>query len=116
MQAEQVMPGESEDALNGVDEAEQEERFARCKPLAPVDSGRWHAGRPSRAGCIFYGNDNFFIFFRLHQHLLDRWGLGSRVGSLAPPRQVGLALCSPRSPSGAPSASILSEGRAAVVP
>ena len=72
VQAEQALPGEVDDSADGADEAEQEQRFARCKPLAPVDSERWHAGEPSRLGRIFYGNDNFFIFFRLHQHLSDR--------------------------------------------
>ena len=71
-QAEQMMPGEVDNSADGADEAEQEQRYARCKPLAPVDSARWHAGEPSRLGHIFYGNDNFFIFFRLHQHLCDR--------------------------------------------
>ena len=71
-QAEQVLPGEVDDSADGADEAEQDQRYARCKPLAPVDSARWHAGQPSRLGRIFYGNDNFFIFFRLHQHLSDR--------------------------------------------
>ena len=66
------MPGEVDDSADGADEAEQAPRYARCKPLAPVDSARWHAGEPSRLGRIFYGNDNFFIFFRLHQHLCDR--------------------------------------------
>ena len=66
------MSVDADGSADGADEAEQEQRYARCKPLAPVDSARWHTGQSSRMARIFYGNDNFLIFFRLHQHLYDR--------------------------------------------
>jgi hypothetical protein len=40
-----------------------------------VESERWHGGDTRRIGHIFYGNDTFFTFFRLHQHLYDRRAL-----------------------------------------
>ena len=67
-----MMSAEADGSADGADEAEQEQRFARCRPLAPADSARWRASEQHRLGRIFYGNDNFFIFFRLHQHLYDR--------------------------------------------
>ena len=72
LQATPVMSAEADGSADGADEAEQEQRFARCRPLAPADSARWRASEQHRLGRIFYGNDNFFIFFRLHQHLYDR--------------------------------------------
>ena len=63
---------EPDGSADGLDEAEAEQRFACCKPLAPVESERWHGGDTRRIGRIFYGNDTFFTFFRLHQHLYDR--------------------------------------------
>lgn len=73
VQAVPALSAEVNGSADGVDEAELEQRYARCKPLAPADSARWHGNQePSRAGRIFYGNDNFFVFFRLHQHLYDR--------------------------------------------
>ena len=74
LQATPVMSAEADGSADGADEAEQEQRFARCRPLAPADSARWRASEQHRLGRIFYGNDNFFIFFRLHQHLYDRQG------------------------------------------
>lgn len=63
---------EPDGSADGLDEAEAEQRFACCKPLAPVESERWHGGDTRRIGRIFYGNDTFFTFFRLHQHLYFR--------------------------------------------
>lgn len=59
----------------GTEEAERERGFAACKPLAPAEATRQAeaAEAPTpRLGRIFYGNDTFYIFFRLHQLLYDR--------------------------------------------
>ena len=60
----------------GTEEAERERVFVDCKPLAPAEATRAaeaaEAGDAQRIGRIFYGNDTFYIFFRLHQLLYDR--------------------------------------------
>ncbi|CAL8471863.1 g11405 [Coccomyxa elongata] len=60
----------------GTEEAERERVFVGCKPLAPAEATRAaeaaEAGDAQRIGRIFYGNDTFYIFFRLHQLLYDR--------------------------------------------
>ncbi len=63
----------------GTEEAERERVFVGCKPLAPAEATRAaeaaEAGDAQRIGRIFYGNDTFYIFFRLHQLLYDRCAL-----------------------------------------
>ncbi len=60
----------------GTEEAEREREYVGCKPLAPAEATRAaeaaEAGSAPRIGRIFYGNDTFYIFFRLHQLLYDR--------------------------------------------
>lgn len=53
--------------------AGNERAYAACKPLAPADAARG-AGAGAAAGRVFYGNDQFYLFFRLHAHLYDRRG------------------------------------------
>ncbi|KAK9837425.1 hypothetical protein WJX81_001540 [Elliptochloris bilobata] len=51
--------------------AGNERAYAACKPLAPAEAARG-AGAGAAAGRVFYGNDQFYLFFRLHAHLYDR--------------------------------------------
>ena len=53
--------------------AGNERAYAACKPLAPADAARG-AGAGAAPGRVFYGNDQFYLFFRLHAHLYDRRG------------------------------------------
>ena len=62
--------------------------YARCKPVAPVTRTVALAGRaePCNSGVamdvhmerdahslrVFYGNDTYYVLFRLHQYLYDR--------------------------------------------
>lgn len=62
--------------------------YARCKPVAPVTRTVALAGRagPPTSGedmdvqmerdshslRVFYGNDTYYVLFRLHQYLYDR--------------------------------------------
>ncbi|KAK9814633.1 hypothetical protein WJX72_009077 [[Myrmecia] bisecta] len=62
---------EEEAGSEDVDAAERERSYAQCKPLAPermADQGE----TSMTPGSVFYGNDTFYIFFRLHQFLYDR--------------------------------------------
>lgn len=56
--------------------------YARCKPVAPVTRSVALAGTPAAAEVdmeqedqalrVFYGNDTYYVLFRLHQYLYDR--------------------------------------------
>eukprot|EP00884_Botryococcus_braunii_P021578 jgi/Botrbrau1/8103/Bobra.0230s0026.1 len=56
--------------------AEDSEReFINCKPVAPSDSVRLATASSEPAAIarhVMYGNDAFYIFFRLHHYLYDR--------------------------------------------
>ncbi len=62
-------------------------RYAACKPLAPVvrlpapapaqssdgeDAAAAPEEQPEPPSRVFYGNEQFYVFFRLHQYLYDR--------------------------------------------
>ena len=54
---------------------ESDQSCSDCKPLAPTDNVR-QAHQPENApaaGRIFYGNEAFYQFFRLHQHMYERY-------------------------------------------
>jgi hypothetical protein len=75
-QATPMMSEEHDGSDGATDEAEHERGFAGCKPLAPAEATRQAEAAESEApriGRIFYGNDTFYIFFRLHQLLYDRY-------------------------------------------
>ena len=57
----------------GSDE-EPDKPFINCKPLAPAEHVRQahQPATPPEVGRVFFGNDPFYHFFRLHQHLYDR--------------------------------------------
>lgn len=76
-QATPAVSGEGDAGSDGgTEEAERERAFVGCKPLAPAEATRAaeaaEAPTAPRIGRIFYGNDTFYIFFRLHQLLYDR--------------------------------------------
>mmetsp|Transcript_24143 Transcript_24143/g.29248 ORF Transcript_24143/g.29248 Transcript_24143/m.29248 type:complete len:1244 (-) Transcript_24143:506-4237(-) len=58
------------------EEEPEQEAFTGCKPLAPPaeipQEGEDGPIPPAIASRVFYGNDNFYIFFRLHQYLYER--------------------------------------------
>jgi len=58
----------------GTPEVDSEKAYLNCKPLAPTDYVRkaHQPESPATAGRVFYGNEQFYQFFRLHQHLYER--------------------------------------------
>ena len=72
--------------------------YARCKPVAPVTrsvallavAGQEAADAAADADAdpntlrIFYGNDTYYVFFRLHQYLYDRYAQPARNASNSP--------------------------------
>ena len=57
-----------------VSDEEPDKAYLSCKPLAPAEEVRksHQAVVVPQAGRVFYGNDPFYHFYRLHQHLYDR--------------------------------------------
>ena len=57
------------------DSPESDQTCLNCKPLAPTDHVR-QAHQPEdapQAGRVFYGNEVFYQFYRLHQHMYERY-------------------------------------------
>lgn len=85
--------------LEQLDETSGEREFINCKPLAPAEAVRQaHASAASAsvpASRVIYGNDSFYIFFRLHHYLYDR--SAARLSAHPPPLPLSLSL-SPRYP------------------
>jgi hypothetical protein len=74
----QVHPSADEELLEPTEEATSERTFMHCKPLAPSEAVRQaHTieGAPTSAARVLYGNEAFYIFFRLHHYIYDRYDM-----------------------------------------
>ncbi len=60
--------------LDADEEAARESTFTHCKPLASgVYTQVCTPALAPDAACVLYGNEPFYIFFRLHHYIYDRY-------------------------------------------
>lgn len=69
---------DAEDEGDGFSMASLDRSLVLCKPLA-IHATSFDIGPPSKNSVIFYGNDMFYILFRLYQVILQLMHIHFRI-------------------------------------